>query len=135
MYQCMVFVHYFLSLTLFTIFLILVYDVICFRQNGPFQPFSRLEVGGTPSDEAHAGYSRLTSKPSHLMPHTSQSSPSRLGQQHQRFNHGRPVNTVRSNDWNHMKIQQNPSSHNSGAVGSHTAGNSSFSNSMSWGIS
>ncbi|PON77601.1 Serine/threonine protein kinase [Parasponia andersonii] len=103
------------------------------RQNGPVQSFSHLEVGGTPSDEGHPGYSRLTSKPSHLMPHTSQSSPSRLGQQHQRFNHGRPMNTVRNNEWNHVKVQQSPSSYNSGPGGSHTTGNSSFSNGVSWG--
>lgn len=109
---------------LLIIFLIscLVHNVICFRHNGPVQSFSRLEVGGAPSDEAHAGYSRVPSKPSHLMPHSSQSSPSRLGQQHQRFSHGRGVNTVRGNDW----------SYNSGAVGSHTAGNSSFTWGNSW---
>ncbi|XP_048325580.2 dual specificity protein kinase YAK1 homolog isoform X1 [Ziziphus jujuba] len=99
------------------------------RQIGPLQSFSRMEVGGPPANETHAGYPRMVSKPSHLMPHISQSSPSRLGQQPQRFNHGRPISL--RNDWNHMKVQPPPSSFNSG--GPHSPGNSSFSNGMSWG--
>lgn len=97
------------------------------RPNGPLQSFSRLEMGSVPSDGAHAGYSHLMSKPSHLMPHASQSSPSRLGQQHQRYSHGRPIAAVRGSDWNPMKVQPPPSGYNSGT------GNSSFGNSMAWG--
>ncbi|TQD70830.1 hypothetical protein C1H46_043635 [Malus baccata] len=70
------------------------------------------------------------SKPSHFMPHISQNSPSRLGQQYQRSNHGRPTNS-RGNDWNHMKMQ--PPSPNFNSGGPHSPGNSSFSNGMSWG--
>lgn len=90
-----------------------------------------MEVGGPLANETHAGHMRLVSKPSHFMPHISQSSPSRLGQQPQRVNHGRPIQV--RNDWNHMKVQPPPSSFNSG--GPHSPGNSSFSNGMSWGIS
>lgn len=90
-------------------------------------------MGGPPStNEMHGGYVRMVSKPSHFMPHISQSSPSRLGQQPQRYNHGRSI-SVRGSDWNHMKVQPPPPSFNSG--GPHSPGNSSFSNGMSWGIS
>lgn len=99
------------------------------RPNGPLQSVTRLEMaGGIPPDAAHAGYPHLMSKPSHFMPHASQGSPSRLGQQHQqRYSHGRPIAAVRGNDWNQMKVQQPPSGYNSGA------GNSTFGNNMSWG--
>ncbi|KAK9914736.1 hypothetical protein M0R45_038494 [Rubus argutus] len=99
------------------------------RQHGPIQSYSHAEVGSPPTSEPLAGYVRL-SKPSHFMPHISQNSPSRLGQQSQRFNHGRPSNS-RGNDWNHMKVQPPPPNINSG--GPHSPGNSSFSNGMSWG--
>lgn len=102
---------------------------ICFRQSGPIQSFSHAEVGIRATGEPLAGYVRL-SNPSHFMPHISQNSPSRLGQQSQRFNHGRPSNS-RGNDWNHMKVQPPPPNINSG--GPHSPGNSSFSNGTSWG--
>ncbi|XP_062119633.1 dual specificity protein kinase YAK1 homolog isoform X1 [Humulus lupulus] len=94
------------------------------RQNGHVQSFPRLEVGSA------------SSKPSHLMPHNnSQTSPSRLGQQHQqhqRFNHGRPINTGRGSDWNHAKVPPPSSSYNPGAAG---GSHSTFSNGVgvSWG--
>lgn len=88
-------------------------------------------MGGHPlANEMHAGYVRMVSKPSHFMPHISQSSPSRLGHQPQRYNQGRSI-AIRGNDWNHMKVQPPHSSFNSG--GPHSPGNSSFSNGMSWG--
>ncbi|KAM1407711.1 hypothetical protein ACFX2F_002253 [Malus domestica] len=100
------------------------------RQNGPIQSYPHSEVGSPPpTTEPLAGYMRL-SKPSHFMPHISQNSPSRLGQQYQRSNHGRPTNS-RGNDWNHMKMQ--PPSPNFNSGGPHSPGNSSFSNGMSWG--
>lgn len=107
--------------------------VINVRQNGPIQAFSHVEVGSPPSaHELHAGYGRSMSKPSHFIPHISQNSPSRLGQQSfQRFNHGRPV--VRGTEWNHVKVQPPPPNFNSG--GPHSLGNSSFNNSMTWGTS
>ncbi|KAM6586465.1 hypothetical protein CsatA_009070 [Cannabis sativa] len=99
-------------------------------------PFQRQNNGHVQSfDEAHAGYSRVASKPSHWMPHNnSQTSPSRLGQQHQRFNHGshgRPINTSRGNDWNHSKVLPPSSSYNPGAAGGTTHG--TFNNGVSWG--
>ena len=107
---------------------------MCFRQNGPVQAFPQMEVGSPPSaHDPHSGYGRSMSKPSHFMPHISQNSPSRLGQQPvQRFSYVRPTN-VRVGEWNHMKIQPPPASFNSG--GPRSPGNSSLSNGMSWGTS
>ncbi|KAA8534710.1 hypothetical protein F0562_032227 [Nyssa sinensis] len=101
------------------------------RPNGPIQTFSHGELGSPPSaHDLHGGYIHPLAKPSHLMPHFSQSSPSRLGQQSvQRFNHAR--STVRGNEWNHIKVQASPSGFNSG--GPHSPGNSSFGNGMPWG--
>ncbi|XWS64989.1 hypothetical protein CRYUN_Cryun05aG0052400 [Craigia yunnanensis] len=95
------------------------------RQNGPIG-FSHVEVGSPPSaNDSHAGY------PRHFMPHMTQNSPSRLGQQTvQRFNHGRSTG-ARGSELNHMKVQLPPSSFNSG--GPRSPGNSSFSNGMPWG--
>ncbi|XWS57991.1 hypothetical protein CRYUN_Cryun09bG0220800 [Craigia yunnanensis] len=97
------------------------------RQNGPIG-FSHVEVGSPPSaNDSHAGYPRFMSKHSHFMPHMTQNSPSRLGQQTvQRFNHGRSTGP-RGSEW----IQLPPSSFNFG--GPRSPGNSSFSNSMPWG--
>lgn len=102
------------------------------RQNGPVQAFPQMEVGSPPSThDPHSGYGRSMSKPSHFMPHISQNSPSRLGQQPvQRFSYVRPTN-VRVGEWNHMKVQPPPASFNSG--GPRSPGNSSLSNGMSWG--
>ncbi|KAF2288078.1 hypothetical protein GH714_004285 [Hevea brasiliensis] len=102
-----------------------------YRQNGPIQAFTHMEVGSPPSaHDMHAGYGRSVSKHSHFMPHTSQNSPSRLGQQSlPRFNHGRPA--VRGGEWNQIKVQPPQSSFNSG--GPLSPGNSSLNNGMPWG--
>ncbi|KAK8507511.1 hypothetical protein V6N13_141530 [Hibiscus sabdariffa] len=101
------------------------------RQNEPVG-FSHVKVGSPPStNDLHAGYPRYLSTHSHLIPHTTQNSPSRLGQQTvQRFNHGRSSG-ARGSEWNHMKVQLPPSSFNSG--GPRSPGHSSFSNGMPWG--
>ncbi|KAK8542864.1 hypothetical protein V6N12_015442 [Hibiscus sabdariffa] len=79
------------------------------RQTGPVG-FSHVEVGSPPSaNDLHAGYPRYLSNHSHFMPHTTQNSPSRLGQQTvQRLNHGRSTGG-RGSEWNHMKVQLPPS--------------------------
>ncbi|KAK8690067.1 hypothetical protein V6N13_088770 [Hibiscus sabdariffa] len=101
------------------------------RQNGPIG-FSHVEVGSPPSaNDWHTGYPRFISKQSLFMPHMTQSSPSRLGQQTlPRFNHGRSTG-ARGSEWNHMKVQLPPPSFNSG--GQRSPGNSSLSNGMTWG--
>ncbi|XVF06800.1 hypothetical protein REPUB_Repub06bG0081800 [Reevesia pubescens] len=101
------------------------------RQNGPIG-FSHVEVGSPPStNDSDAGYPRFMSKHSHLMPHMTQNSPSRLGQQNvHQFNHGRSTGG-RGSEWNHIKVQLPPSSFNSG--GPHSTGNTSSSNGMPWG--
>ncbi|KAE8679024.1 YAK1-related protein 1 isoform 4 [Hibiscus syriacus] len=103
------------------------------RQNVPIG-FSHVEVGSPPStNDLQAGDPRYLSKHSHFMPHTTQNSPSRLGQQTvQRFSHGRSTG-ARGSEWNQMKIQLPPSSFNSG--GPRSPGNSTFSNGMPWGTS
>ncbi|XP_022718647.1 dual specificity protein kinase YAK1-like isoform X1 [Durio zibethinus] len=100
------------------------------RQNGPIG-FSHVEVGSPPSAiDSNAGYPRFMSKHSHFMPHMTQNSPSRLGQQTvQRFNHGRSTGAWGS-EWNHMKVQLPPSFKSGGP---HSPGNSTFSNGMPWG--
>ncbi|XP_015577762.2 dual specificity protein kinase YAK1 homolog isoform X1 [Ricinus communis] len=100
------------------------------RQNGPVQ-FAHPEAGSPPSaHDLHAGYGRSMSKPSHFMPHISQNSPSRLGQQSlPRCNHGRPA--VRGSEWNHIKVQ--PPQPNFSSGGPHSPGNSSINNGMPWG--
>lgn len=102
------------------------------RQNGPIQAFSHIEVGSPPaSHEPQAGHSRFMSKPSHLMPHISQNSPSRLGQPPlQRYNLMRTT-APQGSEWNQFKIQPPPSGFNSG--GPRSPGNSSFNNGMPWG--
>ncbi|KAK9272613.1 hypothetical protein L1049_002988 [Liquidambar formosana] len=101
------------------------------RTNGPAKAFSHVEVGSPPSaHDPHAGYPRFMSKPSYFMPHFSQNSPSRLGQQPvQRFNHGSST-AIRGSEWNNIKVQP-PSSFNS--AGPHSPGSSSFGNGSSWG--
>ncbi|RVW67178.1 RNA polymerase sigma factor sigA [Vitis vinifera] len=95
----------------------------------PIQPFSHAEVGSPPTHDPHAGYVRPMSKPSHFVPHISQNSPSRLGQQPiQRLNHGRST-AGRGSDWSQTK----PSPPNFSSGGPRSPGNSSFSNGMSWG--
>ncbi|KAK8473922.1 hypothetical protein V6N13_042546 [Hibiscus sabdariffa] len=101
------------------------------RQNAPIG-FSHVEVGSSPSsNDWHTGYPRFISKQSHFMPHVTQNSPSRLGQQTlPQFSHGRSTGS-RGNEWNHMKVQLPPASFNSG--GQRSPGNSSLSNGMPWG--
>ncbi|KAE8734599.1 Serine/threonine-protein kinase ppk15 [Hibiscus syriacus] len=100
------------------------------RQNGPIG-FSHVEMGSPPANDWHTGYPRFISKQSHFMPHMTQNSLSRLGQQTlPRFNHGRSTGP-RGNEWNQMKVQLPPPSFNSG--GQHSPGNSSLSNGMPWG--
>lgn len=104
-----------------------------FRQNGPIQAFSHIEVGSPPaSHEPQAGHSRFMSKPSHFMPHISQNSPSRLGQPPvQRYNLMRTT-APQGGEWSQFKIQPPPLGFNSG--GPRSPGNSSFNNGMPWGI-
>lgn len=97
----------------------------------PIQPFLHAEVGSPPTHDPHAGYVRSMSKPSHFVPHISQNSPSRLGQQPiQRLNYGRST-ASRGNvgDWSQTK--PSPPSFNSG--GPRSPGSGSFGNGMSWG--
>ena len=98
----------------------------------PIQPFSHAEMGSPPTHDPHVGYGRPGSKPSHFVPHISQNSPSRLGQQQpvQRLNHGRSSAAGRGSDWSQTK--HIPSNFNSG--GPRSPGSSSFSNGgSSWG--
>ncbi len=98
----------------------------------PIQPFSHAEMGSPPTHDPHVGYGRPGSKPSHFVPHISQNSPSRLGQQQpvQRLNHGRSSAAGRGSDWSQTK--HIPSNFNSG--GPRSPGSSSFSNGgISWG--
>ncbi|GMJ11322.1 yeast YAK1-related gene 1 [Hibiscus trionum] len=101
------------------------------RQNGAVG-FSQAEVGSPPSaNDLHAGYPHYSSKHSHFMPHTTQNSPSRLGQQTvQRLNHGRSSG-AQGSEWNHMKVQLPPPSFNSG--GQRSPASSASSNGMPWG--
>ncbi|XP_038725253.1 dual specificity protein kinase YAK1 homolog isoform X3 [Tripterygium wilfordii] len=105
-----------------------------YRQNGPIQTFSHVEVGRSMDLSTHnhdTGYGHSMSKHTQFMPHISQNSPSRFGQQPvQRFNQGRH-SAVRGTEWNHMKVQLPPSSFHSG--GQHSPGSNSFNNGISWG--
>lgn len=89
-------------------------------------------MGSPPSaHDMHAGYGRSMSKPSHFMPHVSQNSPSRLGQQSLPcFNHGRSA--FRGSEWNHIKVQPPESSFSGGPL---SPGNSSLNNGVPWGTS
>lgn len=103
------------------------------RPNGPAQAYSHLEVGSPSStqDTHGSSYSRHMSKSSNLMPHFSQNSPSRLGQQSSvRVNHGRSTSVRSTNEWNHI-VQPAFSNHISG--GPHSPRGSSFSQVSSWG--
>lgn len=67
---------------------------------------------------------------SHLMPHFSQLSPSRFGQQPvQRFSHGRSVG-ARGGEWNHVKAQAQAPLSNFSSVGPRSPGSN---NSAPWG--
>ncbi|KAJ9546123.1 hypothetical protein OSB04_025830 [Centaurea solstitialis] len=93
------------------------------RPNGP--AFSHAEAGSPVSSPDVYVHPMMT--PSHLMPHFSQFSPSRLGQQPvQRFNHGRSMG-IRGGEWNHVKVQAPLSNFNSGGP------RSPGSNSAPWG--
>ncbi|XP_059667451.1 dual specificity protein kinase YAK1 homolog isoform X2 [Cornus florida] len=73
------------------------------RASEPIQAFSRGEMGSPAGYDLHGGYARPMTKSSHIMPHFSQNSPSRLGQHPiQRSNHGRSA-AVRGNEWSHNK--------------------------------
>lgn len=102
------------------------------RTNGPTQAFSHVDVGSPPSaHDQHPGYPRYMAKPPHFMPHVSQNSPSRLGQQHvQRFNHGSSA-ANRGSEWNNNMVYPPPSGFNSG--GQLSPGSNSFSNGSPWG--
>lgn len=83
-----------------------------------------------PAHDVQAGYMRSMSKPFHFIPRILQNSPSRFGLQPvQRFAHGRPT---QFSDWNQIKAQAPPSGFGSG--GPRSPRNSSFANSMPWGI-
>ncbi|KAJ8762741.1 hypothetical protein K2173_012233 [Erythroxylum novogranatense] len=99
------------------------------RQNGPMQGFPHAEIGSpTSAHDLHAGCGHVTSKPSHFIPHISQSSPSRLGQPPlNRFNHGRSS----GREWNHIKVQHPPASFVSGEP--HSPRKTSLNNGMPWG--
>ncbi|KGN50407.1 dual specificity protein kinase YAK1 homolog isoform X2 [Cucumis sativus] len=103
------------------------------RKTGPVQAFPHVEVGSPPSaQDLHTGYARSSSKHSHLMPHNSHNSPSRLGQQPvQRFNQGRSTN-VRGYEWSPVKIQPPLPTYNSG--GPRSPGSGSFGSGMTWGF-
>lgn len=79
------------------------------RPNGPIPAFSHSEIGSSPDMYGHH-----MANPSHFMPHSSQFSPSRLGQPPvQRFSHGRSMGS-RGGEWNHGKVQPPLSNFNSG---------------------
>ncbi|XP_050226139.1 dual specificity protein kinase YAK1 homolog [Mercurialis annua] len=101
------------------------------RQNGSIPAYTHADVGSPPAaHDLHSGYGRSMSKPTHFMPHVSQNSPSRLGQQSApRYNHGRPA--VRGSEWNPIKVQPPQSSFTSG--GPLSPGNSSHNNGVQWG--
>nr|XP_043614835.1 dual specificity protein kinase YAK1 homolog [Erigeron canadensis] len=93
------------------------------RPNGPIQAFSHAEVGGSASSPDMYAQPMINS---HLVPHFSQFSPSRLGQQPvQRFNHGRSMGN-RGGEWNHVKV---PPLSNFNSGGPRSPG----SNSAPWG--
>ncbi|KAI3807915.1 hypothetical protein L1987_23853 [Smallanthus sonchifolius] len=87
------------------------------RQNGPVEAF--------PHAESSSGvYVHPMMNSSHLMPHFSQFSPSRLGQQPvQRFSHGRSLG-ARGGEWNHVKAQGPFLNFNSGGPRSPGSNNS-----------
>lgn len=105
-----------------------------FRQNGPIQAFSHEDMTGPLSSyDQQAGYSHFMSKSSHFMTHSSQNSPSRLGQcPVQRNNCMRP-NAPQASEWNHIKVPPPASSFNSG--GQRSPGSGSFNSLMPWGMS
>ncbi|KAK4433164.1 Dual specificity protein kinase YAK1 [Sesamum alatum] len=71
------------------------------RHDGPVQSFPPGEAGSSP---AIHGYAHMTNQ-SYFMPHSAQSSPSRLGQQPvQRHNLGRSA-PFRDGEWSHLNVQ------------------------------
>ncbi|GJT90534.1 dual specificity protein kinase YAK1 [Tanacetum coccineum] len=93
------------------------------RPNGPMQSFSHAEAGGSASSPD--AYVHPMMNPSQYMPHFSQFSPSRLGQQPApRYTHGRSMGGVRGGEWNHMKVQAPHSNFNSGGPRSPGSNNS-----------
>ncbi|KAL0304579.1 UNVERIFIED_CONTAM: Dual specificity protein kinase YAK1 [Sesamum radiatum] len=71
------------------------------RHDGPVQSFSPGEAGSSP---AIHGYAHMANQ-SYFMPHSAQSSPSRLGQQPvQRHNLGRSA-PFRDGEWSHLNAQ------------------------------
>lgn len=94
-----------------------------YRPNGPMQSFSHPEAGGSASSPD--AYVHPMMNPSQYMPHFSQFSPSRLGQQPSpRYTHGRSMGGVRGGEWNHMKVQAPHSNFNSGGPRSPGSNNS-----------
>ncbi|KAJ0234433.1 Dual specificity protein kinase YAK1 [Hirschfeldia incana] len=93
------------------------------------QAFSQVENGSPPSSDPHARFGQLMPG-SPFTPHVSQNSPSRLGQQPQRGNHGRP-NAGRAMDRNHFNAQLPPSNNNYG--GQRSPRSSSYTNGVPWG--
>ncbi|CAH8277152.1 unnamed protein product [Arabidopsis lyrata] len=101
------------------------------RRYAPNQGFSQVETGSPPSNDPHARFGQHIPG-SQFIPHVSQNSPSRLGQQPpQRFNHGRP-NPGRSMDRNHINAQLPPSNTNSGGQ-QRSPRSSSYANGVPWG--
>ncbi|PWA77126.1 YAK1-like protein [Artemisia annua] len=93
------------------------------RPNGPVQSFSHAEAGGSASSPD--AYVHPMMNPSQYMPHFSQFSPSRLGQQPApRYTHGRSMGGVRGGEWNHIKVQAPHSNFNSGGPRSPGSNNS-----------
>ncbi|KAI4340804.1 hypothetical protein MLD38_025607 [Melastoma candidum] len=100
------------------------------RQRAPVQALSQSELGRGPSQDLQSGRIHSKSKPSISMAQH-YNSLSRLGQQPaQRLSHGRNV-YGRASEWNQHKVQSPASSFGGG--GQHSAGSSSFFNTMAWG--
>ncbi|GAB2286494.1 hypothetical protein Dimus_020893 [Dionaea muscipula] len=102
------------------------------QRPGNIQPYSQLEVGSPPLvHDLHAGYGRSLPKPSLFVPHLSQNSPSRFGQQTvQQFNHWGSY-AMHARDVPHPKLQPHPVAFSSG--GPHSPGNSSCNDIAPWG--
>ncbi|KAK9120341.1 hypothetical protein Syun_017958 [Stephania yunnanensis] len=103
------------------------------RVTGAIQGYSNSDVGSPPSaHDLHVGFGRPPSKPSHLMPHFSQNSPSRFGHQHGLRPNYAPSTFVHvGSDW--MYPNFHPPLPNCNAAGPRSPGSSTFSNSVPWG--
>ncbi|XP_077244716.1 dual specificity protein kinase YAK1 homolog isoform X2 [Tasmannia lanceolata] len=99
------------------------------RTNGAVQEYSHVE-GSPPSiHDMHIGHSRLMPKASHYMPHFSQNSPTRFGQQPiQQFNQVHP--TFAPGERNHPKGQPTLSCN---SAGPRSTGQNIFANGTPWG--